>query len=94
MIGNLIISKAGHDKSTRYIIIKEDNEYVYVADGRLKTVERPKKKNKKHMQPVSQYDTGEIKSKLLQNQAVSNEEIKYVIKQSIKNVKNKEERNV
>ena len=43
MIGMLAFSKAGHDKQTVYMIIKEDAEYVYLSDGRLKTVEHPKK---------------------------------------------------
>ena len=84
MIGNLVISKAGHDKDTRYIIIKEDDEYVYLADGRIKTIEKPKKKRKKHIQPIYKYDISELQNKLLHNERVSNEEIKRIIKISIK----------
>lgn len=52
MVGMLAMSKAGHDKGTIYVIIREDGEYVYVADGRIKTVDRPKRKNKKHVQII------------------------------------------
>ena len=44
--GLFAISKAGHDKGNIYVIVREDNEYVYVADGVSKTLEKPKKKNK------------------------------------------------
>jgi len=43
-------SLAGHDKDKYYIILKEDGEYVTLADGKLRTVERPKRKKKKHIQ--------------------------------------------
>lgn len=52
MIGMLASSKAGHDKGLVYVIIAEDDEYVYLADGKLRTMAKPKKKNKKHIQII------------------------------------------
>ncbi|MCM1122164.1 MAG: KOW domain-containing RNA-binding protein [Eubacterium sp.] len=52
MVGMLAVSRAGHDSATTYVIIEEDSEYVYLADGRIRTVDRPKKKNRKHIQVV------------------------------------------
>lgn len=52
IVGMLAASKAGHDKNSVYVIIREDGEYIYVADGRLRTTERPKRKNKKHVQLI------------------------------------------
>lgn len=52
MAGMLAVSKAGHDRADVYVIIREDDEYVYLADGRNRTVDRPKKKNKKHIQVI------------------------------------------
>lgn len=52
MIGMFAVSRAGHDSKTIYVIIEEDDEYVYLADGRRRTVDKPKKKNKKHIQVV------------------------------------------
>lgn len=52
MIGMLAVSRAGHDSTTTYVIIGEDGEYVYLADGRTRTVGRPKKKNRKHIQVI------------------------------------------
>ena len=49
MTGLLASSKAGHDKDKIYVIIKEDKEYVWLADGKIKTVDNPKKKRKKHL---------------------------------------------
>lgn len=91
MIGDLVLSKKGHDKDKRYIIIREDKEYVYLADGVLKTVAQPKKKRKKHIQPIYCYDTSSIKNKLLDDQKVSDVELKRVIKLSMREFENREE---
>ena len=36
-VGSLVISKAGHDKGQIYVIIKVDEEYIYLSDGIYKT---------------------------------------------------------
>ena len=51
-VGMLAKSKAGHDKGHVYVIMKEENAYVYLVDGCLKTLEHPKKKKKKHVQII------------------------------------------
>lgn len=70
IVGMLATSKAGHDKDSVYVIIQEDGEYIYVADGQNRTTDRPKRKNKKHIQlikkkrmpkPESGFDDLEIK---------------------------------
>lgn len=57
MIGMLAVSKAGHDKRKIYVITGEDDGYVYLADGRKRTVAAPKKKNKKHIQIIRKIQT-------------------------------------
>ena len=52
MTGMLAASKAGHDKGAIYVIIKEETEYIYLVDGKTRTLEKPKKKNKKHIQII------------------------------------------
>ena len=48
--GMLARSKAGHDKAKMYIIKEVDDTYVYLVDGRIRTLVHPKKKKKKHVQ--------------------------------------------
>ena len=45
-------SKAGHDKGKLYIIMKTEGEYVYLTDGRLRPLSKPKKKKRIHVQPM------------------------------------------
>ena len=40
----LVRSLAGHEKDRLYIIIRQDEEYVWLVDGRNRTMEKPKKK--------------------------------------------------
>ena len=49
----LAISRSGHDKDSIYVIVKEEANMVYLADGNLKPLEKPKKKNRKHIQILS-----------------------------------------
>lgn len=80
MVGNLITSLAGHDKNQVYIIIKEDKEYVYLSDGELKPITKPKKKNKKHIQIIKKDIDALLKQKLINGDVVRDEEIKRTIK--------------
>ena len=80
MIGFLASSKAGHDKDIIYVIIKEDTEYVWLADGRIKTISKPKKKRKKHVQIIKYFNNEDMQSKLLEGEAVSDLEIMMILK--------------
>lgn len=49
----LAVSRSGHDKDSLYVIIKEEANLVYLADGKLKPIEKPKRKNRKHIQIIN-----------------------------------------
>ncbi len=85
IVGMLATSKAGHDKDFVYVIIREDGEYIYVADGKSRTVERPKRKNRKHVQLIKKKRMPEP------DNGFDDLEIKRVIKEYLKE---REERNV
>lgn len=84
MIGMLAFSKAGHDKDTVYVIVGEEADTVYLSDGRLKPVEKPKKKNIRHIQIMKKIMDKEVAEKLQQGKTVRNEEIKKIIKDFLK----------
>ncbi len=55
--GMLARSKCGHDAGKVYVIIQVDEAYVYLVDGRIRTLDKPKKKKKKHVQIIcNQHD--------------------------------------
>lgn len=43
------ISLKGHDKGTVYVIVSEENGYVYLCDGKIRKILNPKKKKKRHI---------------------------------------------
>ena len=45
--GMLAKSKAGHDAGKVFVIKQADSEYVYLVDGRSRTLDHPKKKKRK-----------------------------------------------
>ncbi len=46
--GDLVKSLAGHDKNQFFIVISVKDGFLYLADGDLRRVEKPKKKNLRH----------------------------------------------
>ena len=80
MTGFLASSKAGHDKDKIYVIIKEDAEYVWLVDGKIKTMDNPKKKRKKHIQVIKYFNNEEMRTSLLEGKKVSDLEIMMVLK--------------
>ncbi len=86
MIGQFVTSKAGHDKAQCYVIIREEGDFVYLCDGRLKKLDAPKKKRRKHIQVSNRTVSEELLQKLQEGLHITDEEIKYEIKQYMKQV--------
>lgn len=88
-IGEFAKSKAGHDKDEIFIILNIEEEYVYLVDGKSRTVEKPKKKKMKHIQVIHQIHD-ELQNKLDSSHIIRDEDIKRAIKcykQSIESMK-------
>ena len=50
--GMLAKSKAGHDKGHLYVIYDLDETYVYLVNGKIRTIDKQKKKKRKHVQII------------------------------------------
>ena len=72
--GIIVRSKAGRDKGELFIILKAEGEYVYIANGELRKVDRPKKKKLKHLQ-LTGYVSEFIAAKLVAD-GVTNREVR------------------
>ena len=49
MIGQIVCSKKGRDKGYYLVVVEETQTYLCVCDGKERPLERPKKKNVKHL---------------------------------------------
>ena len=50
--GDVVKSLKGRDKDCIYVVINVVNGMAYLANGRNRKVENPKKKNEKHLEVV------------------------------------------
>ena len=55
MVGRIVMSKAGRDKNKAQVILKVTENYLLVCDGKERPVERPKRKNPKHLKLTNTY---------------------------------------
>jgi len=79
LLGQLVVSKAGRDIGKHFIVIKiVDESYVYLVDGDLRKIEKPKKKKIKHVQKTNNISTY-ITEKLEKNEKITNTMIRYEI---------------
>ncbi len=49
---DVVKSNSGHDKNYLYIVIKVEDKFVYLANGKNKKLENLKKKNYRHINLV------------------------------------------
>ncbi len=76
--GGFAVSRAGHDLDEYYVIFQIDSEYVYLVDGRIRTISHPKKKKVKHVDGLESFDP--ILASKVCDRTVKDEEIKRAIK--------------
>jgi ribosomal protein L14E/L6E/L27E len=52
-LGSIVISKAGRDQGRKFLVVGEvDDDFVMVANGALRKMDRQKKKRRKHLKPT------------------------------------------
>ena len=62
-IGQVVFSKCGRDKGRAFVVLAVEGEYVFLADGDLRPLDKPKKKKARHTQhtnTVVDLSTGKI----------------------------------
>ena len=71
MNGQIVCSKAGRDKGRFMVAVFEENGSVFVCDGKERPLQRPKRKNVKHIAftstvlPENSYKTNKSLKKAL-----------------------------
>ena len=56
-ISDVVVSTAGRDSGEWFYVIAEDPIYLYLANGKDRTLEKPKRKKRKHVQKVLRSET-------------------------------------
>ena len=73
--GQVVFSKAGRDRGYPMLVLKEEDGFVFVVDGKERPLSRPKKKNPKHLSPT--------KTVIDESYMANDSKIKKVLKQFI-----------
>ena len=80
ILGKVVNSKAGRDMHRSFIVVGILNsEYVYISDGQLRKIEKPKKKKVKHLD-FTETVAEEIRVIILSKKQVTNSKIKIFLK--------------
>lgn len=76
LLGKVVHSKSGRDKGRYFIVIGIiDTEYVYIADGDLRKIEKPKRKKVKHLS-FTNLVANDVRDAILSNSKISNSKIR------------------
>lgn len=65
--GSIVKAKAGRDKDGFFVVLKLEGEYAFIADGKRRKVQYPKKKKLIHLQK-----TNSIAEKYSTNREIKN----------------------
>lgn len=79
-IGQLVYSKSGRDSGKLMVIIAVEDTYIFLADGKLRKIENPKKKKKIHTQ-ITNFVSENFRKKIESNTLIMNSDIRSAIKE-------------
>ena len=74
-ISDVVVSTAGRDQGEWFYVIAEDPSYLYLANGKDRPLDRPKRKKRKHVQKVLRPET-RVADKILNGDKVLNGELR------------------
>ena len=72
---DVVVSTQGRDRGQIFYVIEEDSIYLYLANGKARTLEKPKRKKRKHVEKVLRSET-RVGLKLASNDKVFNSELR------------------
>ena len=72
---DVVVSLAGRDKGQLFFVLDTDDLFVYIADGKGRRLEQPKRKKRKHVQMVLRSET-RVAAKLADGDKVLNSELR------------------
>ena len=77
---DVVISLNGRDKGRRFLVVGSEDGYSMLVDGKSRRVEKPKRKNNKHL-ILEDKAGGSIAEKLGGGEKVTNNEIRRALAQ-------------
>ena len=75
---NIVKSTAGRDKGELFFVLATEGDFLLLADGKLRPVERPKRKRRKHV-VLRRADGGELSRRIRSNESITSSELRKAI---------------
>ena len=75
---NIVKSTAGRDKGELFFVLATEGDFLLLADGKTRPVERPKRKRRKHV-VLRRADGGELSRRIRSNESITNSELRKAI---------------
>ena len=72
---DIVMSLAGRDKDKLFYVVETEDNYVFLADGKGRKLENPKRKKLKHVRRVTRTET-RVATKILNGDKVLNSELR------------------
>ena len=72
---DVVVSLAGRDKGQLFFVLDTADLFVYIADGKGRRLEQPKRKKRKHVRKLPQTDT-RVAEKIRNGDKVLNSELR------------------
>ncbi len=75
IISDVVVSIAGRDQGKLFYVVGTDPVYLMLANGKDRTLDKPKRKKRKHVQKVLRAET-RVAAKLASGDKVLNSELR------------------
>ena len=82
--GEIVFSKMGRDQGRYYIVVDVDENFAFIADGKLHKVQKPKKKKFRHLISLGAKSTM-IEEKIKNGEELTNPSLRKAISEYEKN---------
>lgn len=53
-VGQLVLSRAGHDQGRVYLVIRVERNFIDCVDGDFRPLDKPKRKRSSHVRPLGE----------------------------------------
>ena len=72
--GGIVLARAGRDKNKYFLVLKTEDNFVYICDGKSRRIQKPKKKKIKHVTLMG-YAQEDICTRLKKEGQITNSEV-------------------
>ena len=72
---DIVLSQSGRDQGRMMVVLDTDADYLLLADGRLRRVESPKRKKRRHVRKLPLY-ASRVAEKIRNGDKVLNSELR------------------